>query len=160
MIDSEELFCLSLGSASTEPKPFIDVSIITRFNQHSNVMQFKWVTTSLNQLKVSLNQFKPSKKVKVSVTSHELSWSLLCQGIIFNSPACLKEFYSLSSIRYFCPETCQSCPRHPRDTEERFNKMIPEFRTFRTSELSNLVIPGQVFFQVFRSSSNCLLNAG
>lgn len=29
------------NSTLTEPKPFIDVSIITRFNQHSSVMQFK-----------------------------------------------------------------------------------------------------------------------
>lgn len=38
---------LTLSSASTEPKPFVDVSVITRFNQHSSIMQFKWVTTSL-----------------------------------------------------------------------------------------------------------------
>lgn len=31
----------------TEPKPFIDVSIITRFNKHSTVMQFKLVFTRL-----------------------------------------------------------------------------------------------------------------
>uniref|UniRef100_A0A3P8RIH7 Uncharacterized protein n=1 Tax=Amphiprion percula TaxID=161767 RepID=A0A3P8RIH7_AMPPE len=33
----------------SEPKPFIDVSIITRFNQHSNVMQFKSFTVSVFQ---------------------------------------------------------------------------------------------------------------
>ncbi|TKS65052.1 Vacuolar protein sorting-associated protein 13C [Collichthys lucidus] len=32
--------------------------------------------------------------------------------------------------------------------------MIPEFRTFRTSELSNLVIPGQVFFQVLHGTGS------
>lgn len=36
MLDS-----LLASLVSSEPKPFIDVSIITRFNQHSSVIQFK-----------------------------------------------------------------------------------------------------------------------
>lgn len=36
----DELNLLKL-LVSTEPKPFIDVSVITRFNQHSNITQFK-----------------------------------------------------------------------------------------------------------------------
>lgn len=32
---------LSASLLSSEPKPFIDVSVITRFNQHSSVIQFK-----------------------------------------------------------------------------------------------------------------------
>lgn len=32
---------LTVSSTSSEPRPFIDVSVITRFNQHSNVTQIK-----------------------------------------------------------------------------------------------------------------------
>ncbi|XP_062245681.1 intermembrane lipid transfer protein VPS13C isoform X2 [Platichthys flesus] len=40
----------------SEPKPFIDVSIITRFNQHSNVMQFKYFMALVQEMAVKLDQ--------------------------------------------------------------------------------------------------------
>uniref|UniRef100_A0A3Q2W3G1 Vacuolar protein sorting 13 homolog C n=1 Tax=Haplochromis burtoni TaxID=8153 RepID=A0A3Q2W3G1_HAPBU len=40
----------------TEPKPFIDVSIITRFNQHSNVMQFKYFMALVQEMAVKIDQ--------------------------------------------------------------------------------------------------------
>uniref|UniRef100_A0A673BWJ4 Vacuolar protein sorting 13 homolog C n=1 Tax=Sphaeramia orbicularis TaxID=375764 RepID=A0A673BWJ4_9TELE len=40
----------------SEPKPFIDVSIITRFNQHSNVMQFKYFMALVQEMAVKIDQ--------------------------------------------------------------------------------------------------------
>ncbi|XP_040904460.1 vacuolar protein sorting-associated protein 13C isoform X1 [Toxotes jaculatrix] len=40
----------------SEPKPFIDVSVITRFNQHSNVMQFKYFMALVQEMAVKLDQ--------------------------------------------------------------------------------------------------------
>ncbi|XP_061592670.1 intermembrane lipid transfer protein VPS13C isoform X5 [Cololabis saira] len=40
----------------SEPKPFIDVSIITRFNQHSSVMQFKYFMALVQEMAVKLDQ--------------------------------------------------------------------------------------------------------
>ncbi|XP_075939319.1 intermembrane lipid transfer protein VPS13C isoform X3 [Anarhichas minor] len=40
----------------SEPKPFIDVSIITRFNEHSSVMQFKYVMALVQEMAVKIDQ--------------------------------------------------------------------------------------------------------
>ncbi|KAM4592302.1 intermembrane lipid transfer protein VPS13C isoform 6-T6 [Odontesthes bonariensis] len=40
----------------SEPKPFIDVSVITRFNQHTNVMQFKYFMALVQEMAVKLDQ--------------------------------------------------------------------------------------------------------
>ncbi|XP_061878990.1 intermembrane lipid transfer protein VPS13C isoform X1 [Entelurus aequoreus] len=40
----------------SEPKPFIDVSVITRFNQHSNVMQFKYFMALVQEMAVKIDQ--------------------------------------------------------------------------------------------------------
>ncbi|XP_054866363.1 intermembrane lipid transfer protein VPS13C isoform X4 [Amphiprion ocellaris] len=40
----------------SEPKPFIDVSIITRFNQHSNVMQFKYFMALVQEMALKMDQ--------------------------------------------------------------------------------------------------------
>ncbi|XP_058486199.1 intermembrane lipid transfer protein VPS13C isoform X3 [Solea solea] len=40
----------------SEPKPFIDVSIITRFNQHSSVMQVKYFMALVQEMAVKLDQ--------------------------------------------------------------------------------------------------------
>ncbi|XP_072321339.1 intermembrane lipid transfer protein VPS13C isoform X2 [Eucyclogobius newberryi] len=40
----------------SEPKPFIDVSIITRFNEHSNVMQFKYFMALIQEMAVKVDQ--------------------------------------------------------------------------------------------------------
>ncbi|XP_065808670.1 intermembrane lipid transfer protein VPS13C isoform X5 [Labrus bergylta] len=40
----------------SEPKPFIDVSIITRFNEHSNVMQFKYFMALVQEMAVKIDQ--------------------------------------------------------------------------------------------------------
>ncbi|KAM9860925.1 intermembrane lipid transfer protein VPS13C [Aulostomus maculatus] len=40
----------------SEPKPFIDVSIITRFNQHSNIMQFKYFMALVQEMAVKIDQ--------------------------------------------------------------------------------------------------------
>ncbi|XP_074521688.1 intermembrane lipid transfer protein VPS13C isoform X2 [Halichoeres trimaculatus] len=40
----------------SEPKPFIDVSIITRFNQHSKVMQFKYFMALVQEMAVKIDQ--------------------------------------------------------------------------------------------------------
>ncbi|KAM8876931.1 intermembrane lipid transfer protein VPS13C isoform 3-T3 [Synchiropus picturatus] len=40
----------------SEPKPFIDVSIITRFNQHSRVMQFKYFMALVQEMAVKIDQ--------------------------------------------------------------------------------------------------------
>ncbi|CAL8243628.1 unnamed protein product [Lota lota] len=40
----------------SEPKPFIDVSIITRFNEHSQVMQFKYFMALVQEMAVKLDQ--------------------------------------------------------------------------------------------------------
>ncbi|XP_068438571.1 intermembrane lipid transfer protein VPS13C isoform X2 [Clinocottus analis] len=40
----------------SEPKPFIDVSVITRFNQHSSVMQFKYFMALVQEMAVKLDQ--------------------------------------------------------------------------------------------------------
>uniref|UniRef100_A0A9J8B830 Vacuolar protein sorting 13 homolog C n=1 Tax=Cyprinus carpio carpio TaxID=630221 RepID=A0A9J8B830_CYPCA len=40
----------------TEPKPFIDVSIITRFNEHSQVMQFKYFMALVQEMAVKIDQ--------------------------------------------------------------------------------------------------------
>ncbi|XP_051234052.1 intermembrane lipid transfer protein VPS13C isoform X4 [Dicentrarchus labrax] len=40
----------------SEPKPFFDVSIITRFNQHSSVMQFKYFMALVQEMAVKIDQ--------------------------------------------------------------------------------------------------------
>ncbi|XP_055010645.1 LOW QUALITY PROTEIN: intermembrane lipid transfer protein VPS13C [Boleophthalmus pectinirostris] len=40
----------------SEPKPFIDVSIITRFNEHSSVMQFKYFMALVQEMAVKVDQ--------------------------------------------------------------------------------------------------------
>ncbi|XP_029283566.1 vacuolar protein sorting-associated protein 13C [Cottoperca gobio] len=40
----------------SEPKPFIDVSVITRFNQHSSVMQFKYFMALVQEMAVKIDQ--------------------------------------------------------------------------------------------------------
>ncbi|XP_029702157.1 vacuolar protein sorting-associated protein 13C isoform X2 [Takifugu rubripes] len=40
----------------SEPKPFIDVSIITRFNKHSTVMQFKYFMALIQEMAVKIDQ--------------------------------------------------------------------------------------------------------
>ncbi|XP_070692075.1 intermembrane lipid transfer protein VPS13C [Pempheris klunzingeri] len=40
----------------SEPKPFIDLSIITRFNQHSSVMQFKYFMALVQEMAVKVDQ--------------------------------------------------------------------------------------------------------
>ncbi|KAA0723284.1 Vacuolar protein sorting-associated protein 13C [Triplophysa tibetana] len=40
----------------TEPKPFIDVSIITRFNEHSQVLQFKYFMALVQEMAVKIDQ--------------------------------------------------------------------------------------------------------
>ncbi|KAM4744636.1 intermembrane lipid transfer protein VPS13C isoform 3-T3 [Anableps anableps] len=40
----------------SEPKPFIDVSVITRFNQHSNVTQFKYFMALVQEMAVKIDQ--------------------------------------------------------------------------------------------------------
>ncbi|KAI4872968.1 hypothetical protein NFI96_023652 [Prochilodus magdalenae] len=40
----------------SEPKPFIDVSIITRFNEHSQVMQFKYFMVLVQEMAVKIDQ--------------------------------------------------------------------------------------------------------
>lgn len=48
--------------AVTEPKPFIDVSIITRFNKHSTVMQFKSVFPCLMCVVVKFRSIRSCPK--------------------------------------------------------------------------------------------------
>ncbi|KAI7814086.1 putative vacuolar protein sorting-associated protein 13C [Triplophysa rosa] len=40
----------------SEPKPFIDVSIITRFNEHSQVLQFKYFMALVQEMAVKIDQ--------------------------------------------------------------------------------------------------------
>ncbi|XP_037835905.1 vacuolar protein sorting-associated protein 13C isoform X2 [Kryptolebias marmoratus] len=40
----------------SEPKPFIDMSIITRFNQHSNITQFKYFMALVQEMAVKIDQ--------------------------------------------------------------------------------------------------------
>ncbi|XP_068584903.1 intermembrane lipid transfer protein VPS13C isoform X2 [Cebidichthys violaceus] len=40
----------------SEPKPFIDVSVITRFNEHSSVMQFKYFMALVQEMAVKIDQ--------------------------------------------------------------------------------------------------------
>ncbi|XP_035991633.1 vacuolar protein sorting-associated protein 13C isoform X3 [Fundulus heteroclitus] len=40
----------------SEPKPFIDLSVITRFNQHSNVTQFKYFMALVQEMAVKIDQ--------------------------------------------------------------------------------------------------------
>ncbi|XP_026157018.1 vacuolar protein sorting-associated protein 13C isoform X2 [Mastacembelus armatus] len=40
----------------SEPKPFIDVSVITRFNQHSSIMQFKYFMALVQEMAVKVDQ--------------------------------------------------------------------------------------------------------
>ncbi|KAL1007735.1 hypothetical protein UPYG_G00090880 [Umbra pygmaea] len=40
----------------SEPRPFIDVSIITRFNEHSQVMQFKYFMALVQEMAVKIDQ--------------------------------------------------------------------------------------------------------
>ncbi|KAK5873459.1 hypothetical protein PBY51_018496 [Eleginops maclovinus] len=40
----------------SEPKPFIDVSVITRFNQHSSVMQIKYFMALVQEMAVRIDQ--------------------------------------------------------------------------------------------------------
>ncbi|XP_041037246.1 vacuolar protein sorting-associated protein 13C isoform X4 [Carcharodon carcharias] len=40
----------------SEPKPFIDISIITRFNEHSQVMQFKYFMVLIQEMAVKIDQ--------------------------------------------------------------------------------------------------------
>ncbi|XP_035388992.1 vacuolar protein sorting-associated protein 13C isoform X4 [Electrophorus electricus] len=40
----------------SEPKPFIDMSIITRFNEHSQVMQFKYFMMLVQEMAVKVDQ--------------------------------------------------------------------------------------------------------
>ncbi|XP_026233856.1 vacuolar protein sorting-associated protein 13C isoform X2 [Anabas testudineus] len=40
----------------SEPKPFIDLSVITRFNQHSSIMQFKYFMVLVQEMAVKIDQ--------------------------------------------------------------------------------------------------------
>ncbi|XP_068617083.1 intermembrane lipid transfer protein VPS13C [Brachionichthys hirsutus] len=40
----------------SEPKPFVDVSVITRFNRHSSVMQFKYFMALVQEMAVKIDQ--------------------------------------------------------------------------------------------------------
>ncbi|XP_070763918.1 intermembrane lipid transfer protein VPS13C isoform X2 [Enoplosus armatus] len=40
----------------SEPKPFIDMSVITRFNKHSSVMQFKYFMALVQEMAVKIDQ--------------------------------------------------------------------------------------------------------
>ncbi|XP_067871286.1 intermembrane lipid transfer protein VPS13C [Heterodontus francisci] len=40
----------------SEPKPFVDISIITRFNEHSQVMQFKYFMVLIQEMAVKIDQ--------------------------------------------------------------------------------------------------------
>uniref|UniRef100_A0AAQ4Q6C5 Vacuolar protein sorting 13 homolog C n=2 Tax=Gasterosteus aculeatus aculeatus TaxID=481459 RepID=A0AAQ4Q6C5_GASAC len=40
----------------SEPKPFIDMSVITRFNRHSSVMQFKYFMALVQEMAVKIDQ--------------------------------------------------------------------------------------------------------
>ncbi|XP_053190317.1 intermembrane lipid transfer protein VPS13C [Scomber japonicus] len=40
----------------SEPKPFIDVSVITRFNEHSSVMQFKYFMALVQEMALKIDQ--------------------------------------------------------------------------------------------------------
>ncbi|XP_075873846.1 intermembrane lipid transfer protein VPS13C isoform X3 [Nelusetta ayraudi] len=40
----------------SEPKPFIDVSVITRFNQHSSVIQFKYFMALVQEMALKIDQ--------------------------------------------------------------------------------------------------------
>ncbi|XP_041840973.1 LOW QUALITY PROTEIN: vacuolar protein sorting-associated protein 13C-like [Melanotaenia boesemani] len=40
----------------SEPKPFIDMSVITRFNEHSNVLQFKYFMALVQEMAVKIDQ--------------------------------------------------------------------------------------------------------
>ncbi|XP_013889490.1 vacuolar protein sorting-associated protein 13C [Austrofundulus limnaeus] len=40
----------------SEPKPFIDISVITRFNQHTNVTQFKYFMALVQEMAVKIDQ--------------------------------------------------------------------------------------------------------
>ncbi|MEQ2165498.1 hypothetical protein GOODEAATRI_017447 [Goodea atripinnis] len=48
--------CLNMSSSSLEPKPFIDMSVIMRFNQHSNVTQFKYFMALVQEMAVKIDQ--------------------------------------------------------------------------------------------------------
>uniref|UniRef100_A0A8C6YGF2 Vacuolar protein sorting 13 homolog C n=1 Tax=Naja naja TaxID=35670 RepID=A0A8C6YGF2_NAJNA len=54
-----QLYWLQVGSLSffyLEPKPFIDVSIIIRFNEYSKVLQFKYFMVLVQEMAVKLDQ--------------------------------------------------------------------------------------------------------
>ncbi|KAM9764616.1 LOW QUALITY PROTEIN: intermembrane lipid transfer protein VPS13C [Menidia menidia] len=40
----------------SEPKPFIDMSVITRFNQHTSIMQFKYFMALVQEMAVKIDQ--------------------------------------------------------------------------------------------------------
>ncbi|XP_072349204.1 LOW QUALITY PROTEIN: intermembrane lipid transfer protein VPS13C [Scyliorhinus torazame] len=40
----------------SEPKPFVDISIITRYNEHSQVMQFKYFMVLIQEMAVKIDQ--------------------------------------------------------------------------------------------------------
>ncbi|KAF3832042.1 hypothetical protein F7725_025707, partial [Dissostichus mawsoni] len=47
---------LTRSPASTEPKPFIELSVIMRFNRHSNVMQIKYFMALVQEMAVKIDQ--------------------------------------------------------------------------------------------------------
>ncbi|XP_017721913.1 PREDICTED: vacuolar protein sorting-associated protein 13C-like, partial [Rhinopithecus bieti] len=40
----------------SEPKPFIDVSVITRFNEYSKVLQFKYFMVLIQEMALKIDQ--------------------------------------------------------------------------------------------------------
>uniref|UniRef100_A0A3B3UNE3 Vacuolar protein sorting-associated protein 13 VPS13 adaptor binding domain-containing protein n=1 Tax=Poecilia latipinna TaxID=48699 RepID=A0A3B3UNE3_9TELE len=73
---------LTVSSASSEPKPFIDVSVITRFNQHSNVTQIKYFMALVQEMALKIDQgfldavaalFRDLKRLQAEPTDASLS---------------------------------------------------------------------------------------
>ncbi|KAI4786652.1 hypothetical protein KUCAC02_036986 [Chaenocephalus aceratus] len=61
----------------SEPKPFIEVSVITRFNRHSNVMQIKYFMALVQEMAVKIDQGFLSAILALFTPAAELHAGLL-----------------------------------------------------------------------------------
>uniref|UniRef100_A0A3P9AA40 Vacuolar protein sorting 13 homolog C n=1 Tax=Esox lucius TaxID=8010 RepID=A0A3P9AA40_ESOLU len=95
----------------SEPKPFIDVSIITRFNEHSQVMQFKYFMALVQEMAVKIDQgflgailamFTPTAETHTKLIQKDLEMlqaELMEASMTDNSGLSFFEHFHISPIK-------------------------------------------------------------
>uniref|UniRef100_A0A8K9XUC3 Vacuolar protein sorting 13 homolog C n=1 Tax=Oncorhynchus mykiss TaxID=8022 RepID=A0A8K9XUC3_ONCMY len=95
----------------SEPKPFMDVSIITRFNQHSQVTQFKYFMVLVQEMAVKIDQgflgailalFTPAAESHTKLIEKDLAMlqaELMEASMTDNSGLSFFEYFHISPIK-------------------------------------------------------------